>query len=113
MTTSAQIQAEALNKALTSQALTNYPAIFEGFLAKGILEADIQPRVNVFTFNAWKALGRRVKKGEHGVKVCTYRHAEKRERDPATGAETVRPYSIPWTTTVFHVSQTVEMGVQS
>jgi hypothetical protein len=64
-----EMQIEALDRARTSQALTNYPAIFEGFMAKGIAEADIKPRENVFTFHAWKALGRSVKRGAHGVRV--------------------------------------------
>jgi hypothetical protein len=50
----------------------NYSAIFQGFMAKGIAETDIKPRENVFTFHAWKALGRSVKRGEHGVKVVTF-----------------------------------------
>ena len=70
--TKTEMQAEALDRARTSQALTNYPAIYEGFMAKGIAEADIKLRENVFTFHAWKALGRSVKKGEHGVKVVTF-----------------------------------------
>jgi hypothetical protein len=54
--TRAQRLHDALDRATQGQALTNYPAIFEGFMAKGIPEADIKPRENVFTFNAWKAL---------------------------------------------------------
>src|SRR6266571_2894190 len=63
---------EALDRATTGQSLTNYPAIFAGFMAEGIAEVDIKPRENVFTFEAWKALGRSVKKGERGVKVVTF-----------------------------------------
>jgi hypothetical protein len=62
--TKSEMQNEALDRATSSQALTNYPAIFGGFMAKGIPEADIKPRENVFTFQAWKALGRSVKRGE-------------------------------------------------
>jgi hypothetical protein len=47
--TRTELQNEALERARTSQALSNYPAIFEGFMAKGIAEADIKPRENVFT----------------------------------------------------------------
>ena len=95
------IQQEALINATTRESVANYPAIFEGFTAKGIPEADILPRVNVFTFAAWKALGRRVRKGEHGVRVTTVRHCTKREDDGTTS-----DYSLPWHTTVFHISQT-------
>jgi hypothetical protein len=54
---------EALDRATQGQTLTNYPAIFEGLMAKGIPEADIKARGNVFTFNAWKVPGRSVKRG--------------------------------------------------
>ena len=67
-----EIQQEALTRATGNQSLSNYPAIIQGFIEKGIAENDIKPRINIFTFNAWKALGRSVKKGEHGVKVLTW-----------------------------------------
>jgi hypothetical protein len=107
-----EMQAEALDRARTSQALTNYPAIYQGFMAKGIAESDIKPRENVFTFNAWKALGRSVKKGEHGVKVLTFiTCAGKVDVDQETGHvagefKTSNTYRRPHTTTVFHISQT-------
>src|SRR6266571_7569629 len=100
---------EALDRARTGQTLTNYPAIFGGFMAKGIPEADIKPRENVFTFQAWKALGRSVKRGEHGVRVVTFITCTgKPDIDQATGEEKARSYRRPWTTTVFHISQTEE-----
>jgi hypothetical protein len=99
-------QAEALDRARNGQTMTNYPAIFAGFIEKGIHEADIRPRENIFTFNAWKALGRSVKKGEHGVKVVTFIERSIREHDPSSGEETDRSYRSPHTTTVFHISQT-------
>ncbi|PUA41541.1 hypothetical protein C5U62_31715 [Pseudomonas protegens] len=68
----------------------------------GIPSEDIKPRVNVFTFNAWKALGRVVKKGQHGVKIVTVIPCTK--KDEATG-ESV-PVKKVKTTTVFHISQT-------
>src|SRR5229473_631983 len=104
--TKTEMQAEALDRAQSGQALTNYPAIFAGFMAKGIAEADIRPRENVFTFNAWKALGRSVKKGEHGVKVVTFIECSATQRDPASGEEKPVTYRRPHTTTVFHISQT-------
>lgn len=94
--------AQALTNAVTSQALTNYPAIFEGFAAKGIPEGEIMPRENVFTFNAWRALGRTVRRGEHGVRVVTFVPMTKKD-------ETGTPQPIgrkARATTVFHVSQT-------
>ena len=99
-----EIQQEALTKAATGQSLANYPAIIAGFTAKGIPEGDIRPRENVFTFHAWKALGRRVKKGEHGVKVFTFVACSKSVDSP-DGPKSIS-YRRPWSTTVFHVSQT-------
>ena len=99
-------QAEALSRALTNTSLSNYPAIIRGFLSRGIPESDIQPRVNVFTYQAWKALGRQVRRGEHGVKVCTYIPIEHKETDDKTGEVVVKTSSRPRTTTVFHISQT-------
>ena len=106
--TKSEIQAEAIERARNGQSLANYPAIFEGFTAKGIAEADIKPRENVFTFNAWRALGRTVRRGEHGVKVVTFISCGgKVEVDAASGDETVSAtYRKPHITTVFHVSQT-------
>jgi antirestriction factor ArdC-like protein len=110
--TKTEMQAEALDRARNGQTWTNYPAIFSGFIEKGIPETDIRPRENVFTFNSWKALGRSVKKGEHGVKVVTFiTVAGKVDVDQETGHvagefKTSNTYRRPHTTTVFHISQT-------
>jgi hypothetical protein len=97
-------QQESLARAISGQSFTNFPAIFQGFAAKGIPESEIKPRENVFTFDAWKALGRVVRRGEHGVKVVTFIDCRSKEIDADTGErKTIRR---PWTTTVFHVSQT-------
>ena len=58
------IRQEALSRAVSSSALTNYPAIYSEFMARGIPESEIRPRENVFTFQAWRALGRHVRRGE-------------------------------------------------
>jgi hypothetical protein len=95
---------ESLKRAVSGQSLTNFPAIFQGFAAKGIAESEIKPRENVFTFEAWKALGRVVRRGEHGVKITTFIESKSKEIDNDTGEpKTIRR---PWTTTVFHISQT-------
>jgi hypothetical protein len=99
-----QYRREALTRAVSGQSLTNFPAIFQGFAAKGIPESEIKPRENVFTFDAWKALGRVVRRGEHGVKVVTFIDCRSKELDADTGERKV--IRRPWTTTVFHVSQT-------
>jgi antirestriction protein ArdC len=81
----------------------NYASIFEGFMARGLPESAIEPRVNVFTYNAWLALGRQVRKGEHGVKVVTFVPMSK--EDPKEPGK-VDKWRAPRTTTVFHISQT-------
>jgi hypothetical protein len=76
-------QVEALSRAVNGLSLGNYPTIFGGFIAKGIPEAEIKPRENVFTYQAWRALGRQVRRGEHGVKVVTF--VEMAKEDKETG----------------------------
>jgi len=107
-----QMQQEALGRAIGNQSTMNYGAIFQGFMEKGIPESDILPRENVFTYHAWRALGRQVRRGEHGVKVCTFVTWEgKRDEEPA-GNEVAEPnkakrgYRRRGNATVFHVSQT-------
>ena len=81
-----EMQQEALSRAIGNESTANWSAIFAGFTAKGIPEADIRPRENVFTYHAWRALGRQVRRGEHGVKVTTWVPAHgKEETDPDTG----------------------------
>ena len=99
-------QTEALSRALTSQSWSNFPAIIQGFTARGIPEDQILPRENVFTYQAWKALGRQVRKGEHGVKVVTFIKRDKKTEDTKTGEVKVQAYSMPRTVSVFHISQT-------
>ena len=97
-----QVAAEALHRAQHSESMANYGAIFEGFAEKGIPADQIEPRVNVLTFHAWKALGRHVKRGEHGVRVCTWVPMTKKGDDGSAQSIGKRPRM----TTVFHVSQT-------
>ena len=99
-----QSRLESLKRAVHGQSFSNFPAIFRGFEAKGIPESEIKPRENVFTFEAWKALGRVVRRGEHGVKVVTMIETRSKEVDPDTGEGKI--IRRPWTTTVFHISQT-------
>ena len=101
--TKTEMQAEALARAEQGESFVNYPAIYSGFAAKGIAESEIQPRVNVLTFQAWKAKGRVVRRGEHGVKVITWIPVTDKQTGEITGKR-------PWTSTVFHISQTAELG---
>jgi hypothetical protein len=43
---------ESLNRAISGQSFSNFPAIFRGFTTKGIPESEIKPRENVFTYQA-------------------------------------------------------------
>lgn len=101
---SKEYQRESLTRAVSGQSLANFPTIFQGFMARGIPESEIKPRENVFTYNAWRELGRQVRKGEHGVKVLTFIESKSKETDKDTGE--AKTYRRPWTSTVFHVSQT-------
>lgn len=109
-----QAGAQSLRNAVCGTSLANLPAIFQGFEAMGIPSAEVQPRENVFTYNAWRALGRQVRKGVHGVRVVTWI-----EGKPAAGAEPAAPagdagqgggvargFRFSRTVTVFHISQT-------
>lgn len=100
--TKQEIAIQALNRAENNESLSNYDAIYEGFKAIGIAEEDIEPRVNVFTFHAWKAKGRFVKKGEKGVKVITYIVVDKKQEN----SEETKKVKVKRQTTVFHISQT-------
>jgi hypothetical protein len=70
--TESRNNSEALSRATTGLSMSNYPTIYSGFMEKGIPELEIKPRENVFTYAAWRALGRQVRRGEHGVKVLTF-----------------------------------------
>lgn len=97
-----EIQAQALANATRSSSISNYPAIFAGFELMGIPASDIKPRENIFTYHAWRAKGRQVKKGEHGVKIVSWVNmTRKNEAGEATPIG-----RKPRRTTVFHVSQT-------
>jgi antirestriction protein ArdC len=108
------MEQEALGRALSGQTMSNWPAIIAGFTAKGIPESNIRPRENVFTYHAWRALGRQVRRGEHGVRVVTFVSIRgKEDKDgvetnefDGTDKPTKGAYRRPWTATVFHVSQT-------
>lgn len=93
---------KTLEKAVTGQSLVNYPRIVEGFMEMGIPAEQIIPRENVFTYNAWKALGRQVRRGEHGVKIFTMR--EQSSTNTETGE--IEKRRKPAGSTVFHISQT-------
>lgn len=75
--------------------------------ARGIDPATIEPRVNVLTFNAWRAKGRHVRKGEKGTHIPIWKHGVKKDAD---GSE--RMYRFPGSAVVFHESQTDPDGAE-
>lgn len=96
---------DALDRATAGNSLSNFPAIIAGFRDRGIPEAEILPRVNVFTYAAWKAKGRYVRKGEHGVKIVAYRSYSKLVEQP-DGTSKPQTFKTPCRSVVFHESQT-------
>ena len=99
-------QTEALSRAVYGQSLSNYPAIINGFEKMGIPYEQILPRENVFTYQAWKALGRQVRRGEHGIRVCTFIPMELKDGKTDDGVDKTVYKSRPHMTTVFHINQT-------
>jgi hypothetical protein len=87
--------------------------VVEAFAAAGVDPADIAPRENVLTFNAWKATDRRVAKGAKSLRVTVYVPKRGGSADDADDNGTdengkkKRGGMIPKTARLFHVSQTV------
>ncbi len=102
MTTQNEQRTEALERAQAGLSSANYAAILDGFAARGIYDAE--PRVNVFSYGAWQALGRQVQKGQHGVKITTWIVCKSKDPDPDTGKR--EKYKRRRTVAVFHISQT-------
>ena len=105
-----ELQKEALNRATQNISMMNYPEIFRSFIERGIPEDDIIPRENVLTYNAWLAVGRQVKKGEHGVRVLTWIQTSKDILDEQTEEIKNETHRRPHSATVFHISQTQPVG---
>lgn len=100
----------ALNNALNERSSANYPAILEGFSEKGIPVDEIRPRENVFTYNAWLAMGRQVRRGERGVRIVTWVDAKGRQSEGDGAATERQGFRFARNTTVFHVTQTDPIG---
>lgn len=104
----AELQNQALQRARSNSSVQNEAAVIMAFVERGIPEPDIQPRINVLTFNAWKAEGRSVKKGERGVPLGVVIDIEGVKRFEEDGQEIELPMAGRKfkKTYVFHVSQT-------
>jgi hypothetical protein len=97
-----QRASDALNRARSRQSIRNDAFVILQFEARGI--KDVRPRENCLTFWAWKALGRSVKKGEHGVQVETWFPVA--VKDTEDEKRVIMQKKIA---TVFHKSQTEEL----
>lgn len=104
-------QIQELQRARSGNSNTNYSIIIEGFAKKGIDTNEIIPRVNVFTFNGWKALGRIVRKGEKGVRITTMIERSKSKKTVSIEENVDSPNLelVPKSVYVFHISQTEEL----
>ena len=107
---------EAYDRAQRSMSMSNYVIIIKGFATKGIPEDQIIPRVNVLTYNAWKAQGRYVRKGEHGISIPVVFNDSKQVDGPEYDEDEnlisegkTESFRILTGATVFHISQTEEM----
>lgn len=105
-----ELQAEALRRAKDDRSHANYQTILEGLEARGIPSALIVPRETVFTFNAWGAKGRKVRKrpacvpkGQWAVRVTTLVPTSEKDEN---GKQALRPKPA----FVFHEWQTVADG---
>jgi len=87
---------ESLSRAIGTIQSQNDSVVEAHYAALGI---HATARTDVFTYNAWRALGRQVRKGEHGCRLTVWIHPT--STDPA---KVNKPF--PKATTVFHVSQT-------
>jgi len=107
----ATIAEQALANARAEKSFANYPAIIAGFIEKGIAPEEISPRENVLTYNAWLALGRQVRRGEHGVKVLTMVAAKGKPAEDGQGAS--KSFKFPRSVAVFHITQTDAVALEA
>jgi len=103
-----EMERESLSRARSSFSMANFVPVIQEFAARGIPLAEICPKENVFTYHAWRALGRQVRKGEHGVKVSVCFKRDDDKQQAADGKPATR--TIFASAVVFHVSQTDPIG---
>jgi protein-L-isoaspartate O-methyltransferase len=103
---STESPADALARIEASQNASNYPAIVSAFAARGIPAEQVLPRENVFTYRAWQAKGRQVKRGEKSVKIDVWIEYEKKPGEGAPAASPAEKCRARRSVAVFHISQT-------
>lgn len=86
---------EALARVQSRVVSANDVRVIEAFAERGIVAT---PRVDVFTYKAWFALGRQVRRGEKSVRVTVWL--------PVPDKDGTKGRMIARTAYVFHKSQT-------
>ncbi len=101
--------AVALQRIQSMQFSGNDVLVIQAFADAGIDPEQIDPRNNVLTFNAWKALNRRVAKGAISVRVTVWIPVGEKADDGKTedADKPKRTGMRPTMARLFHVSQTV------
>jgi hypothetical protein len=105
-----QAEREALSRASRPMPNGNDAQCILEFSSRGIPVEEIEtfgPGQNVFTYKAWRAKGRQVRKGEKSVKLTVWHPIDSDDDD--TDRNTDKPKRKrcrPVTACVFHVSQT-------
>ena len=104
------LQIEALTRARNGTPCANDVQVIMEFAARGVPVDDIKPRLNVYTYNGWKALGKQVRRGEKSVRIVTWIPiAEKRD---GAGKIIRKAGRRPKTACVFHESQVDPQGAR-
>ena len=83
--------------------VANAAAVVHGLAARG---CHCEPYADVFTFARWRAQGRTVRKGQHGIRLPVIVHGESTDKD--TGE--TRTYSLRRASFVFCRCQTDTLG---
>lgn len=104
---------EQITRIRTSRPSQNDVAVIIEFAARGIPSAAVDPRENVFPFDAWAAFGRHVRKGEKAVAVTVWVPVNTKGANDTTATASheapegeTKKSLRPVTAYLFHVSQT-------
>lgn len=107
MQTKQEKQCEALERGRRYRVGGNDLRVITEFQGRGMNPHDIEtfgPDQNVWTYDAWQALGRQVRKGEKSVRITVYGSYESKERNEKTGEPIIK--SCRSTACLFHITQT-------
>ena len=107
--TATEMQTEALDRARSGSSKRNDVAVIQSFAARGIPVDESEPRENVLTSLAWRALGRQVRRGEKSVRVTTWIPIE--EKRSPNGKLLRKAGKRPKAACVFHITQTDAVSV--